>query len=122
MVILHAIRTGGFEVKAFYVQPTPRDNMNESERSQAAFESIIRTLAAAELVSPHLPSDIGYLPYISICQYISRRAWEAFQSNGYPSVPSIEQEAWAMLCAVTTRPTSPYEKEVDSNFTLPRLF
>ena len=119
MVILHAIQTGGFEVKAFYVQPTPRDNMNE--RSQAAFESIIRTLAAAELVSPHLPSNIGYFPYIAICQYISRRAWEAFQSNGYPSVPSIEQEAWAMLCAVTT-PTSSYEKEVDSNFTLPRLF
>ena len=120
MVILHAIQTGGFEVKAFYVQPTPRDNMDE--RSQAAFESIVRTLAAAELVTPHLPSNIGYSPYIGICQYISRRAWEAFQSNGYPSVPSIEQEAWAMLSAVTTRPTSSYEKEVDSNFTLPRLF
>ena len=67
--ILHAIRTGKFEVRDFYVQPTPRDNMNEI--SQAELESIIRTLAAAELASPHLPSIVASMG--AICQYITRR-------------------------------------------------
>ena len=42
-----------------------------TERSQATHESIVRTLAAAEAVSPHLPSNVASLS--AICQYISRR-------------------------------------------------
>ena len=46
-----------------------------------------------------------------------REFGQASQSNAYPSVPFVEQEARALLCTLTTRPTSSYRMESEDNKT-----